>query len=259
MTKNSLSECQIINDVNQALDCNHLHLVYQPQFNLQTNTMVGVEALLRWHHPTQGIILPSDFIPVVENTWLIAPLTQFVLKTACQHMVLWREKGIILPVAINVSMSNLQDKNFLPHLSYLLKIYDILPSLIEIEVTETAVMKNTHHVVSTLKAMEQRGIRIAMDDFGTGQASLQSLCQLPVHTLKIDQFFIQTMMKNSIAKTMVRGILLLGRNLNLTVVAEGIETEEQLYLLKQYKCLVGQGFYLKKPMTHEELILFCKK
>lgn len=247
---------RITHDLNLALSTNQLTLVYQPKYALKTNQIIGVEALARWSHPELGLLSPSEFIPLIESTLLINPFTKWVIKEAVHHMVGWRKKGLKISVAINFSMMNFQDPGILNDLLDVLQENNIPPRDIEIEVTETAVARNIKQVADILYAVREQGMRITIDDFGTGQSSMQYLCELPVDIIKIDKFFIQDMESNSASEAIVRSSVLLGHALNLAVVAEGIETLSHLEKLEKIGCDYGQGYLLAHPMPADELESF---
>lgn len=256
---NGKRNMRITHDLNFAILNNQLKLVYQPKYALKTKEMVGLEALVRWPHPELGMIPPAEFIPVIESTLLINPFTKWLLQEVMHQMMAWRDLKIDISVAVNFSMINFQDATIIEYLNQLFAQTSISPKFLEIEVTETAVAQNIKEVADILHALRESGIRIAIDDFGTGQASMQYLCELPVDTLKIDKFFIQDMLTNSASEAIVRSSVLLGHELNLSVVAEGIETQEHLDKLIAIGCDYGQGYFLAKPMYPEDLIPLIQK
>lgn len=239
---------RILHDLSAAIGAEQLILFYQPKINLKTGDVQGIEALVRWPHPTLGMISPGEFIPLAEQTVLINPFTRWVLDTALSQLSLWHKSGFQIRLALNFSMRNFQDPTLFSTMNTLLKKHEIPPSFLEIEVTETAVANSLSEVADVMRSFQDLGIKIAIDDFGTGQSSLQYLFALPVDVLKIDQLFIKAMTDNSAADAIVRSAIFLGHELGLTVVAEGIETEGQFKKLKDLGCDEGQGFYIAKPL-----------
>ncbi len=242
---------RLIHDLQLALQEDQLLLYYQPKMNLKTEKMEGAEALVRWMHPKLGMISPADFIPLTENTLLINPFTKWLLTNSIKHLRSWLDKDLSLLLSINFSMKNFLDAGVLEHLRDLLREYDIPKNALEIEVTETSVAENIMAVGDVLQNLRSMGIKIAVDDYGTGQSSLQYLFELPLDTIKIDRVFIDSLLTNSAAEAIVRSAIHLAHELNLSVVAEGVETQEQLFKLKDLKCDQAQGFYIAKPMPSE--------
>jgi EAL domain-containing protein (putative c-di-GMP-specific phosphodiesterase class I)/GGDEF domain-containing protein len=256
---NSKRNIRITHDLSVAILESQLKLVYQPKYCLKTMQVVGMEALVRWPHPELGMIPPAEFIPVIENTLLINPFTKWLLQEVVQQMLYWKDLGIEVPIAVNFSMMNFLDHSVMDHMHKLLEQSSIPNRLLEIEVTETAVSQNIQHVADVLHGLRASGIRIAIDDFGTGQASMQYLCELPVDCIKIDKFFVQDMLTNSASEAIVRSSILLSHELNLTVVAEGIESQEHFDKLLSIGCDYGQGYLMAKPMYPEEVIKILLK
>lgn len=240
---------RILHDLSEAIAKQQLTLFYQPKINLKTGAVEGVEALVRWPHPTLGMVPPAEFIPLAERTLLINPFTSWLLDQAFAQLKSWQDLGIHVGMSLNFSMRNFQDPTLFLRLQELLKRYQIDPSLLEIEVTETSVAENLRKVADVMGSMQNLGVKIAVDDFGTGQSSLHYLFELPINVLKIDQIFVKSMLSNSAAEAIVRSAIYLGHELGLSVVAEGIETEEQLTRLTHLGCDYGQGFRIAKPMA----------
>lgn len=242
---------QIIHDLQLAIKEDQLTLYYQPKVNLKTGNIEGAEALVRWPHPKYGMVPPSDFIPLIENTLLINPFTKWLLDKSMKQLKEWLDKDLDLLLSVNFSMKNFLDPSVLDHLRELMKIYQIPKSVFEIEVTETSVAENIMIVGDILQNLRSMGIKIAVDDYGTGQSSLQYLFELPLDTIKIDRVFIDAMLRNSAAEAIVRSTIHLAQELNLSVVAEGIETEAQFQKLNALGCDQAQGYYIAKPMPAE--------
>lgn len=242
---------RLIHDLQMALQEDQLFLYYQPKMDLKTGKIVGAEALVRWMHPKLGMISPADFIPLTENTMLINPFTKWLITKSIRQLRTWLDKDLGLLLSINFSMKNFLDASLLDDLRELMREYHIPKNALEIEVTETSVAENIMAVGDVLQNLRSMGLKIAVDDYGTGQSSLQYLFELPLDTIKIDRVFINSLLTNSAAEAIVRSAIHLAHELNLSVVAEGVETREQLLKLKDLKCDQAQGFYLAKPMPAE--------
>ncbi|MEN1759665.1 bifunctional diguanylate cyclase/phosphodiesterase [Anoxynatronum sibiricum] len=242
-------------DLALALEQNQLHLVYQPIYHLETGRVRGAEALLRWHHPQQGYISPEIFIPVAERTGLIDTIGQWVLREAFQQTAEWKSSGMEnMRMSVNLSARQFESPRFIGMVRQLAEENYEMPSKIELELTESTVIHQVEESVEKLKELRHMGFRIAIDDFGTGYSSLSYLVRLPVDTLKIDRSFIMNMEDSSQARSIVSSIIAMGRSLHLELVAEGIETEQQLAMLRQENCQMGQGFYFSSAMTADKFI-----
>ncbi|AIL12352.1 hypothetical protein IM40_00575 [Candidatus Paracaedimonas acanthamoebae] len=244
-----LRNAKIIHDLSTAISSTELELFYQPQIKLETGRVEKLEALVRWQHPELGMISPSEFIPLAEGTLLINPFTKWLLEQTLCQLAFWLEKGLDLRLSINFSMKNFHDSTIFDLIHKTLQKYKIPAQKLEIEVTETAFSANLQQVADVLHTVREMGVLVAIDDFGTGQASLHYLLKLPIDVIKIDQVFTRNMLKNSGAEAIVRSAILLGHELNLEVVAEGVQSEVELRKLKDLKCDYGQGFYLAEPMS----------
>jgi EAL domain-containing protein (putative c-di-GMP-specific phosphodiesterase class I) len=242
---------KLSHDLSQAIEENQLKLVYQPKLDLKTKSCTGFEALVRWVHPELGMISPGEFIPMIEKTLLINQFTKWLLKTSLSHLQQWFKQGLHLTYALNFSMKNFEDPEIFTDLRSFLKEYEIPSGYLEIEVTETAIATNLEKVADILQSCREEGIKISVDDFGTGQSSMKYLFKLPVDCIKIDQTFIRSMITNSAAEAIVRSAITLGHELNLEVIAEGVETEEEYLKLNDLNCDGGQGFYFARPMPFE--------
>ena len=238
----------IIHDFDQALKNDELTLYYQPQLDLKTGKINGVEALMRWRHKKLGMISPDIFIPIIEKTLLINPLTEWVIEKSIAQLAAWHAKDMRISLSINFSTMNFEDDHLLQVLFHHVSKHEIPPHFIEVEITETAVAYNIDRISSVLTLLGTQGFRIAIDDFGTGQSSLKYLCELPVDTLKIDKFFIMTAMTNRNSQAIVRSAIFLARELNLTIIAEGIDTLETQQWLAAQDCHCGQGYFIAKPL-----------
>ncbi|MUT66067.1 bifunctional diguanylate cyclase/phosphodiesterase [Paenibacillus sp. NEAU-GSW1] len=240
-------------DLQLALAKQQFLLYYQPKWNAETNRPTGFEALLRWKHPVHGIVPPDEFIPIAEETGLIVSMTRWVLEQACADCVSWnaREEQP-LNVSVNLSMKVFDSKNLNDMVDEALARAGLAPELLELEITETIVMNNVPDVIAQLTPLQEMGITISMDDFGSGYSSLGTLDLIPFHTLKIDKLFMQQSHLPA-KRAIVNTIIVLAHQLNLEVVAEGVETEQQLEFLRTSGCRVMQGYYFSKPMPKEQL------
>lgn len=235
-------------DLRYALSRGELKLVYQPQTEIETREIVGFEALLRWEHPERGDISPSAFIPIAEDTRVILQIGEWVLRTACREAASWDRP---LSIAVNVSAMQLHSPNFAPLVHEILFKTRLSPQRLELEITETALVRDLTRALTTLRQLKALGVHIAMDDFGTGYSSLANLRAFPFDKLKIDRSFIKSVDSNAQSAAIVRAILGLGRGLNLPVVAEGVETPGELQFLAKEACSQVQGFLLGRPAPIE--------
>jgi diguanylate cyclase (GGDEF)-like protein/PAS domain S-box-containing protein len=238
----------------KALKNNELFLVFQPQVQFQTNKILGVEALLRWNKRGDGIISPAEFIPIAEETGLILPIGEWVLKNACLHGSIWHNKGFNdLLISVNISVRQLLEESFIERVESILAETSFPASSLELEITESTTMESMDETLLVLHRLRSKGIRISIDDFGTGYSSLTYLRQLPVDTLKIDKMFIDDILTDPKAGAIVKTIIDMGHNLSFHVIAEGIESCKQIEFLLEQGCLYGQGYHLYKPLRPEEL------
>lgn len=247
------------NDLQTAIEENQFLLHYQPKIDLASNRICGVEALLRWQHPTEGLIFPDDFIPISEQNGLIKPLTRMVLKMALQQLTEWQQQGLVLPIAINISAINLQDPSFPDQVLEIMRDFTVPPTLLEMEVTETALMQNPLCAIATVKKLCEIGILISIDDFGTGYSSMAYLKKLVVAKIKVDKSFVIDMIKNENDNIIVRSTIDLAHNLGLTVVAEGVETAEALERLRSLGCDTVQGYHMGRPGSIEQLSVWLEE
>ena len=235
---------QLENDLRRALRKNELYLDYQPQFDLESGTLTGYEALVRWWHPTDGDMSPSTFIPIAEETGLIAPLGEWILRTACGYAATWERD---LTLAVNLSPAQFKTQDIEALVKKVLAETGLEPNRLELEITEATLLQNTDAVVETLTRLDQIGVSIAMDDFGTGYSSLSYLTRFPVKKIKIDRSFIDTLGVSPQTSAIVSSIVGLGQSLHVIITAEGVETEDQAEMLKQWGCDQVQGFYYGRP------------
>jgi diguanylate cyclase (GGDEF)-like protein len=237
----------------RALERNELTLHYQPKVNLKTGKISGVEALLRWMHATKGPISPAQFIPVAEDCGLILPISNWVLREACRQAKAWLDAGLPLSnLAVNISAIQFRGESFLADVFAVLEETGLDPRILELELTETVLMKRVDLAQSTLKALRGEGIRFAIDDFGTGYSSLSYLTKLPVDALKIDQSFVRQITLAPSETTVVTAVISMAKSLNLRVVAEGVETREELAFLERHECDEAQGYYFSRAIAAPE-------
>lgn len=239
-----------------------LQLEFQPQVLLTNEQIIGVEALVRWHHPKRGVISPSEFIPIAENNQTIIKIGDWVLEQACRTLQFWKsatDNAENFTISVNVSAVQLHYSDLVKRISNLIRQYKINPWQLIIEITETAVMSNVESALDILNGLKKTGVQIAIDDFGTGHSSLSYIKQMPIDKIKIDGSFVRDIMKDSNNATIVNAIIQLSHSLNLTVVAEGTETEAQVRYLKQCGCDIVQGYYFYKPLKANELLRVVKR
>lgn len=256
------AERQIIRaDLHHALDRREFVLEYQPKVNLVSGAITGVEALIRWRHPSRGVVAPLDFIQIAEECGLIVQIGQWVLRAACTQAQRWLADGIAFgTVAVNISAVEFRNDKFLEGICGILESTGLEPRYLELELTETAVMRNFEDTSAVLRSLSDMGIRIAVDDFGTGYSNLSYLKRFPINTLKLDKSFVQDIPGNANIATIVRSVIHMGQSLRLKVVAEGVENAEQLKCLKSYDCAEGQGYYFSRPVDPRECqALICLK
>lgn len=251
------------NEMRKALEHDEFSLHYQPQIESESGKIVGMEALVRWQHPKKGMISAGEFIPLAEETGLITALGEWVLRHACMQLREWLDKNYPpLVLSVNISGRQLEDKRFIENIRKILKETNVPTDYLELEITESAVMKKPDEVIPALETLRKQGISLAIDDFGTGHSSLNYLRRFPVNTLKIDRSFVNDISKSPQDSIIINGIIALAKSLHLKVIAEGVETYEQKMYLKEQKCDWLQGYYLYKPMpadTFEQQAFFNTK
>jgi diguanylate cyclase (GGDEF)-like protein len=248
----------MIAELRHAIEHNQLLLHYQPRMSMRTHEVVGMEALVRWQHPTRGLVPPDSFIPLAEQTGLIKPLTAWVLREAVAHATRCLAEGLRVPVAVNLSMRNLQDPNLVDSVADLLDRSPEARGLLEVEVTESAAMTDVHQTLETLGRLKAMGLTIAIDDFGTGYSSLAYLKRLPVDQIKIDRGFVRDSATNAGDAALVRAIINLGHSLGRQIVAEGVEDERTWDLLVRAECDEAQGYHMSRPLPATELIAWLR-
>lgn len=252
------NEYYLLSSFENAMKENQLSLVYQPKIDLLTNKPIGFEALIRWNHPSKGLITPDKFIHTIEQTKLIHSLTNWVLVNACKKIEEFREHNIDINISINISVKNLSSSKFLNFVIYTLKQFNINPNQLEFEITESILIENHLENIKQLKALLNNGIITSIDDFGTGYSSLQYLSGLPIKNVKIDRYFIKDIGLSESLKNVVEASIELSHKLGFNVIAEGIEDEKSLNILKCLKCDYGQGYYFSKPLPSDKIINWYK-
>lgn len=241
----------ILHQFKIALEQQLLTLEYQPKEYLQTGKVMSFEALVRWHDPLLGTIGPMEFIPLIEDTLLILPFTHWVLETALSQLQRWREQDVLVPISINFSIKNLYDQSLIQKVIDLLDVYKIPPHFLEIEVTETSIASSISKIAQALSKIREIGVRLSIDDFGTGQASQQYLFELPINAIKIDKVFIDSITHSAAAASIVKNAISLAHELKLDVISEGVETRNQYDLLAKWGCDGAQGYLISKSMPEE--------
>ena len=244
----SPAKLALLGDLRRALERGELVLHYQPKISTSTGDVVSAEALVRWQHPDRGLIFPDAFIPLAEHTGLIGPLTRYVLDAALTQARVWADADRPLPVSVNLSARNLLDENLPAQVAELLAAHDVPAELLELEVTESALMTEPARAQRLLEQLSTLGVRISIDDFGAGYTSLGQLKTLPVNELKIDKSFVMKMTTDRSNSLIVQSVVDLGHNLGLTIVAEGVESEQALSALREFGCDVAQGYHLSRPI-----------
>ena len=238
----------------RALLNDELVVYYQPIVDLRSLKITGLEALLRWQHPELGLIPPSDFIPLAENTGMMPPIGLWVLRTACMQTKAWHDRGFnSISLAVNLSVTQLQQLDLVESVRRVLVETELPPEFLELEITESSAMQNPEHSARTLYELKKLGLRISLDDFGTGHSSLSYLKRFPIDTLKIDQSFVRDITTDPDTAAIVSAIIAMTHSLRLKVIAEGVEYPEQANLLNQYGCDQMQGFFVKSPVPAAEL------
>jgi diguanylate cyclase (GGDEF)-like protein len=249
----SVSRLALMADLRQALQQDALTLHFQPKLDLASGQVLGVEALLRWQHPEYGAIPPEQVVVLAEHTGLIGPLTQWVMENALATAAAWRKQGLILTMAVNLSVHNLRDPAFQTRVSECLALHQLPAEVLTLEITEHAMMANPAEATRILRALDEMGVMLAVDDYGTGFSSLAYLKQLPVDELKIDKSFVMRMHENPNDEIIVRSTIDLAHNLGLRVVAEGVEHEQAWHKLSALGCDAAQGYYMSRPLPPDQI------
>jgi EAL domain-containing protein (putative c-di-GMP-specific phosphodiesterase class I) len=240
-------------ELRRALEQDEFRLHYQPKVDLRTGQVTGVETLIRWQHPKLGMISPHRFIPIAEESDLIFGLGEWVLRGACSQLHAWQQEGLELQVAVNVSARQFCDPKLADLVVAVMADSHVDPRLVEIELTETAIMPDASASILTLESLESRGVSISIDNFGTGYSSLSYLARIPTKTVQIDRSFVCEVNSDEERAAIVRATIEMAHTLGIRVLAEGVETEEQLAFLSRYGCDMMQGYLFSKPLPLDEL------
>lgn len=253
LTLRARQRLDLESSLRHALEREEFFLVYQPQLDLRSGRIRSVEALIRWQHPEQGLVAPNDFIPAAEENGLVIPMGDWVLRTACATAARWRAQGMALRVGVNLSARQLRVASLVDDVRTILTDTGLPADLLELEVTESALVDDTEALTTTLDALRAIGVRLSLDDFGTGYSSLSYLRRMPLDTLKVDQSFVRGLPDDADSLNIVQTIVALARNMGFTVTAEGIETREQAMLFKHLACDTAQGYYISRPVPASEI------
>jgi diguanylate cyclase (GGDEF)-like protein/PAS domain S-box-containing protein len=253
MNLRALERQSLENGLRHAVERRELVLQYQPEVNLQGNAIIGVEALVRWHHPQHGLVPPAQFLPVAEERGFIVPIGRWVLREACSQARAWHDARLKpIRVAVNISALELRDKQFVAAVRSILMETGVDPTCVELELTETFLLQDSKSTTAVLHALKDLGVGLALDDFGTGYSSLSHLKRFPIDSLKIDQSFVRDIASDVDDASIVSAVISMGKSLQMRVVAEGVETREQLAFLQQQCCPEGQGYYFSRPVDPAE-------
>jgi diguanylate cyclase (GGDEF)-like protein len=256
INQRSRARAQMGIELRRALEREEFTLVYQPKYTLADRKVSGAEALLRWRHPERGMVPAAEFIPVLEETGLIVAVGEWVIRRACQDLKLL---GRELPIAINLSARQFRQPDLNQRITSLVQAGGVAPALIELEITESQLIQDPDHAIRMMQALSDAGFRLSIDDFGTGYSSLAYLTRFPVGALKIDRSFVKEMVNDKADATIVRTIIEMAHTLGFTVVAEGVESEEQANFLRLLRCEQAQGYLFARPMPAEEFVTFCSR
>jgi EAL domain-containing protein (putative c-di-GMP-specific phosphodiesterase class I) len=248
------ARAQLGAELRRALERDEFDLAYQPKYDLASGRACGAEALLRWNHPRRGVVSPAEFVPVLEESGLIGAAGEWVLARACRDLKAWAAAGARpLPVAVNLSARQFRASGLEARIGAVLSAAGVSPQLIELEITESQLMHDPDQAIRTMQALRAQGMRIAIDDFGTGYSSLAYLTRFPVAALKIDRSFVADISSDPNDATIVRTIIEMAHSLGFTVVAEGVETDDQATFLRLLRCERAQGYLFARPMPAEAL------
>jgi diguanylate cyclase (GGDEF)-like protein/PAS domain S-box-containing protein len=243
-----------------AIANNEFALLYQPQINLRTGVIFAVEALVRWHHPQLGLVAPSKFIPMAEESGLIVPLGDWVLREACRQNKAWQDAGMApITVSVNVSARQFREKSWVQRVAKALKDTGLAPEYLELELTESLLMHDVSQAIATMRELQSIGVHFSIDDFGTGYSSLSALKSFPVARLKIDQSFVRNLPHDANDRSIATAVISLGQKLNMKVIAEGVETDEQMAFLTEHQCDEIQGYHFSRPVESDTVAVMLRK
>jgi diguanylate cyclase (GGDEF)-like protein len=257
MNASALDRLTLENDLRKALEQEEFTLFYQPRLHIKTGEVVGMEALIRWNHPERGLVSPGEFIPLAEETGLILLMDEWVLKTACKQNKSWQEAGYPPKyISVNLSGQQFKHESLIRTMSKTLTASGLDPQYLELEITESAIMKNADSTLNVLNELKKMGVKLSMDDFGTGYSSFNYLKSFPLDIIKIDRSFIMDITEKNEVATIVKAIIAMAQSLRLSVVAEGVETDKQLSLLRELDCDEMQGYLISRPVHSGEIVKF---
>jgi predicted signal transduction protein with EAL and GGDEF domain len=243
-----------------AIERQELQLHYQPIVNLSTGAIAGVEALIRWQHPTLGLVLPDQFISIAEESGLIVPIGRWVLREACRQAQAWQDAGLpAMRLAVNISAVELRAKEFVARVEGIITGTGFDPKCLELELTETFLMQDSKSTSLVLSAIKGIGVQLALDDFGTGYSSLSYMRRFPIDTLKVDRSFVRDLTMDASDASVVSAVINMGRSLHMRVVAEGVEAVDQLLFLKEHGCSEAQGYHFSRPMKAAEFAIWTRR
>jgi EAL domain-containing protein (putative c-di-GMP-specific phosphodiesterase class I) len=259
MNIDAQEQLQLQGQLRHAVKNQEFVLHYQPQIDIISGHIIGAEALVRWQHPEQGLIPPGKFIPLAERSGLIVPMGEWVLNEACRQAQRWRDNGLPLLMAVNLSSLQFKRGNLIETVVNALEKSGLPAELLELELTESILMQDVDVAIKLLHSLKEMGVKLSIDDFGTGYSSLSYLKRLAVNKLKIDQSFVRDLTEDANSAAIVRAIIQLGQTLQLTVIAEGVETDAQLAFLRNYGCDEVQGYLFSRPIPAADFVALLKK
>ena len=249
-----LKQLQLENDLRQALERQEFHVYYQPIVSLVTGKLTGFEALTRWQHPEHGFVFPTEFIPIAEETGLIVPIGEWILRSACQQMAVWQNtfaRTTPLKISVNLSVKQLREPKFLQQVDQILAQTGLEGQNLQLELTESMLMGNVEELIYVLSQLRVRGIQLSIDDFGTGYSCLSYLHRFPIDNLKIDRSFVSRIGEQGEHQEIIKTIITLAHQLGMEAIAEGVETPQQLNQLQVLNCKEAQGYLFAKPLEQE--------
>ncbi len=260
LNSHTLEKLELEAGLRHGLERNEFRVHYQPKINIATGAMTGVEALIRWQHPARGLLMPDTFIQIAEETGLIQPIGLWTLREACTRAKAWEDSGLPrLPVAVNLSAGQFQQEQLVSQLAEILKSTGLAPNTLELEITESMVMQDPEQAVKLMESLREMGVRLTIDDFGTGYSSLGYLKRFPIDSLKVDRSFVRDLPHNADDIAITRAVIAMAHSLEVKVIAEGVENQEQLDLLRAEGCDEYQGYLCSRPLNEADLVSFIRE